>query len=236
MDRNEQSINWEKWGVIVAIIFGLLGLFGISFNCNSCNGFTSCSGYSSSDSVEEDKNLNKSSSEDKVLTDEEIKKEIQEKTGKVWIEDVHVMYSHTERGGDYSFVDTDMYNTGEDCTHGFLIRTEILFVEKGKGQDIQFFLDSQYDTFSAKIGVPESTSSEVYASMDLLIYVDDNLAYKKTLTPDSFPEDVNIDCKGAQTIKFCTLVHDKFKGKSSAFYYAVSYYVLIGNAYFTISR
>ena len=145
----KKDVNWEKWSVIIAVVGLVVTVFGVSFSCDSCSGCIPAEllpGYVSEDSDPEETVTENDPQEvpEELPTEEEIKEQIQKETGVVWIEDAQFFASHSDNSSEYEFVEVCTTNTGESTAHNLLLDTDVQYLDKGEGQNVQFFLDRKY--------------------------------------------------------------------------------------------
>ncbi|MBQ6569712.1 MAG: NPCBM/NEW2 domain-containing protein [Clostridia bacterium] len=220
MNNDEKKeINWEKWGVIIAIVFGLLGLFGITLKFGPIKLTSPLDTSSNVTSIE-------SSLYESQPTEEEINEQIQKKTGKVWIEDMRVLQHQTDDDSmkyDNPSIATDV--TGTSYSHNLLLVKDYVgwgWINDGDKQTVSYYVNNKYSSFTATVALDENTR-DPEESVQLIIYSDGNVAYKKKISGGFVPEEINIDLEGVIKLEIQMVI--------KCAYYSCN--VIIGDAYFT---
>lgn len=220
----EKKVNWDKWGVIIAVVSIVIGFFG--WNAASCSGCISCSGDGGNDvgitsSVVSKPTTTPVSSEP---TESDVTSEIEQKTGKRYIENVNVLGTHTDSWAlQYSFSDSALANTGDYYSHSLILES---CVSSNQECSIELYLNEQFTEFSTTIAL-SNTTRDLSTTYKVSVYCDGESVWSKKYKAGTLPENLCLDVSGVTVIEIVL----SNVGKNNPYCD-----IIFGDAYFTFAE
>lgn len=217
--ESEKETNYTTPAILmiigtIAIIFGIVG---ITTNTKSIEAPESSVGKASVSSQKIQNNTSNTYNSAE-LNVSEIHEAVQEKTGKVWIEDVQVLAYDGGKWGSYSFEPTVLTNTGESMSHSLLIHEE----GYDNTQTLELYLNNQYNNFCATLALSDETKNMKNVA-NISIFADNEKVKSFKVSAGFIPESFQIDVSDVIVLKI----------QIDNIYYDVSK-IAFGDAYFTI--
>ncbi len=221
----EKKINWDKWGVIIAVVSIVIGFFG--WNAASCLGCVSCPGNDGDGGGTTSSVVSKPDDVESIPTESEIQAEIEQKSGKRYIENVKVLSVSNPYNCDYKYPELALANTGDTYSHNLLVECDMRGDEE---ESIELYLNEQYNDFTLTVALSDETR-DLSEPHKVTIFCDGKSVWSKQYKSGTLPENLCLDVSGVTVLKF-VFTHD-----------GVTYWdwttdcdIIIGDAYFTLAE
>lgn len=163
-------------------------------------------------------------SESETVNVDDVYSAVQEKTGKVWIEDMQVLAYDGNGRNRYSNEQNILLNTGEYIDHTLVFEANDFY--DAKFQTIDFYLNKKYDSFNALLALSDEdkdTRSEYIVSFQL----DGETELEFKFERGFLPKDIylNVTDVDLLRIKITNIKYGKFNSETTD--------IVLGDAYFT---
>lgn len=161
------------------------------------------------------------------LNASEIYKEVQEKTGKVWIEDVQVLAYDDGGYNNYSFKDNVLINTGEYVEHALVFdSTDFSYAEF---QSLDLYLNKKYKVFDTIVGLSDDTK-DTRSKFVVSIQLDGETKSEFVIERGFLPKNINLDLTDVDLMRI------KITNDSPCLINGSDTDIVFGNAYFTTKK
>lgn len=213
----ESKTNWE---LVVSIIALVIGFFG--WNAANCLGCVSCSGDDDSSGTTSSV-VSEPDDVESIPTESEIQAEIEQKSGKRYIENVKVLCT-SDYGINYEYSDSAIANTGDYHSHSLIVNCSMFY---GKEESMELYLNKEYTEFYSTVALSDA-ERDLISPHKITIFCDGEAVWSKKYKAGTLPENLYLDVSDVIVLKIVIRNCDTGGSSRSEF--------IFGDAYFTLAE